>query len=345
MSSFLNALALIPMKLKVSAVALAMVSSMLLPIAGVRGAQIRECIPNSVINCGVYTKAEFANKVRNGDGRQTAAQLQRDFNMLSISIAEMQAASTVSGVVTKSGNVIVNGKVVANKAFSFGRNFKPGSVKVGSLWKRPTTVSFQSSQLEAFVYMKDGVFQWAVLKACGNPIVATPIKKPAPKPSFICEDLSIVAVNGRKVNTDQVRGKAPLTVKVLAKGSVKNAKITGYTFRFGDGSGPKLSQDARQTHTYKKIGKFTANVVIKTNKGSTKVVDRCKVTIKTFKKNVPPVKPPQEQPPVVPTKGELPNTGPAAAAAGGGMASAGLGIGIRAYLRSRKSLLSSLLDV
>ncbi|MBI3983920.1 PKD domain-containing protein [Candidatus Microgenomates bacterium] len=265
-------------------------ASVLLPLLPAQTAGVRECIPNSIINCGIYSKAEFKTKWNNGDGRRSAAHIQNDFEMLSINLSEFMSTQTVSGVVTKSGNVLVDGKVVATNAYSFGHNYKPGSVKVGDMWKRPTTVSFQSSQLEAYVYMKDGVFQWAVLKSCGNPVTAQPVKPP--QPTFVCDDLTIVKVNGLPVNTDHARGQAPLRVAMKAKGSVTNTKIAGYIFNFGDGTPNKVAQYSTVAHTYTRVDSYTATVRIKTGAGTTAVVPRCTVTISVSE--VPPPPPPEE---------------------------------------------------
>jgi hypothetical protein len=36
-------------------------------------------------------------------------------------------------------------------------------------------VSFKQSQLDAWVYMPGGVFKWAIIKACGNPVTANAV--------------------------------------------------------------------------------------------------------------------------------------------------------------------------
>lgn len=143
-------------------------------------AAARDCDSNAIMWCGAYTKDEFIWKMVGGDSKNSAANLQAIYSAYGISQEEMKLA--VDGSVTKSGNVIVNGKTIATGAKSTGREYKPGSEKRHGVWLRPTKESFNSESLEAFVYTKDGVFQWAVIKSCGNTVVATPVTKPAPQP-------------------------------------------------------------------------------------------------------------------------------------------------------------------
>lgn len=101
----------------------------------------------------------------------------------------------VVGQVTKSGNVIVDGRIVAANAMTAGRQHMPGSTAVTrngmTFYTRPTNVSFASSSLSAFVVMKNGSFDYAVLTSCGNPVKANaivkkvvqpPVKKPVVQP-------------------------------------------------------------------------------------------------------------------------------------------------------------------
>lgn len=149
-------------------------------VAGNASAAVKDCDANAIMWCGAYSKTEFAYKVVGGDQHNSAANLQAIYNAYSVSIEEMKLA--VNGTVAKNGNVVVNGKTVATGAKSIGRQYMPGSVKQHGVWLRSTQSSFKTDSLEAFVYTKDGVFQWAVLKSCGNVVVATPVSKPKPQP-------------------------------------------------------------------------------------------------------------------------------------------------------------------
>lgn len=136
---------------------------------------------NAMIYNGVTSKQQLIAKIQQGDGTHTAKNLQEIYSNRGVSIAEIKSTNTVNGTVTKSGEVIVDGKVVATDAKSYGRQYIQGSTKSGSLYVRSTSVSFASSQLDAYVYIRNGKFQWAIIKDCGNIVTATP-KTPAPKP-------------------------------------------------------------------------------------------------------------------------------------------------------------------
>jgi len=148
--------------------------------AGTAHAVVKDCDANAIMWCGAYGKTEWAYKLMGGDGHNSAANLQSIYKAYGVSVDEVKVA--VDGTVTKNGNVVVNGKTIATGAKSIGRQYMPGSVKQNGVWLRSTQTSFKSESLEAFVYTKNGVFEWAVIKSCGNVVVATPVTKPVPKP-------------------------------------------------------------------------------------------------------------------------------------------------------------------
>lgn len=69
--------------------------------------------------------------------------------------------------------------LVATNAMTAGRQNMPGSTQMTSddtvFFKRPPSVSFQSSSLPAFVVMNNGRFDFAIIASCGNPVNATPV--------------------------------------------------------------------------------------------------------------------------------------------------------------------------
>ncbi len=153
------------------------------PSSAIAVSQPRDCDANAVVNCGAYTIAELKSKLQKGDGRNSAANLQKIYYHENRGIAPKELDKVVEGKVTKDGRVIVNGKVVATNAQSTGREFMPGSTKSGSIYSRPTSASFRSAELPAYVHMEGGKFDWAVLKVCGNTVSAKPVEQPVkPKP-------------------------------------------------------------------------------------------------------------------------------------------------------------------
>ena len=156
----------------------------LMPVAAL--AATNDCDSNAVIRCGVDSKADLIHNLVNGDGRHS--DIGQIYQSMGISRAEIASSRTVNGRVTRGGRVIVGDQTVATGATSLGRQDLPGSTKSGSLFSRPTSVSFQQDSLPAYVYMKSGQFQWAVIKSCGNPVVAKPVMAhaqfvPTPQPA------------------------------------------------------------------------------------------------------------------------------------------------------------------
>lgn len=326
---------------------------------------------NDIVPSGVNSVE--ALKKQYHDNKNNQCDLQNIFAKFGIH-SKADFSGVTNGTVYRDGRVVVNGKTVATGARSVGRHNLAGSTRLGGtkVYIRPVSVSFNSSSLTAFVKMQNGKFQWAVLKDCGNPVTATPVKpeKPQPeKPNFACVDLNA-----------RFMGKAKnWKVEFTAHGRAKNAKIQGYIFYFGDGSGKgrvnTSANVAKTTHQYKKAGKHVAYVIVDTNKGQTKRVNACEVTVVLSQKPAPEVPTPTTpdidididndntnvnnntvnvknvvkagrggsivERATAEGKGELPNTGPEALL--GITGSGGLGIGIRKYLQSRKNLLNALL--
>lgn len=148
----------------------------------------RDCDANAVINCGAYTKSELKDGWSAHPGVQC---LYSHFGISQVDVRNIDS-NAVGGTVTKSGNVIVNGKVVATDAVTAGRQNIAGSRAFNcegfTFYMRPPSVSFASNSLSAFVVMDDAnKFSFAIINSCGNPVMATPVItkviKPAPAPT------------------------------------------------------------------------------------------------------------------------------------------------------------------
>ncbi|MEO8104757.1 MAG: hypothetical protein ABI602_00270 [Candidatus Saccharibacteria bacterium] len=172
---------------------------------------VTDCDANAVIRCGAVTTGQLISRYNNGDGSNSATSIHNIFSSFGISSSAIQSigSTAVAGHVTKSGAVFIEGNsvAVASGAVTAGRQNISGSTTVTvngtTFYKRPPSVSFQSNSLSAFVIMKNGVFQYAILAACGNPVVATPTRTPTPKlPSYTLNKL--VAEKGSTTFTKNV---------------------------------------------------------------------------------------------------------------------------------------------
>lgn len=316
-----------------------------------------DCDNVAIIRCGAFSADAMRQKASQGD-------VPRIYNAFDISQADLRG-TYVDGIVWRDGRVTVDGKTVATDAMTAGRNFGGTPIPGTNAGKYPTS-RFATEGQTAFVRMVDGKFDFAVIKACGNPITATPKNPPAPQepePAYEC-----VSLTTEKLSRTKVR----FTADAKASGG---ATIEKYEFGFGDGYGITVNEKS-YTYDYKKTGTFETNVIVhvKVN-GTIKEVtsQACEknVTIRdeqtppeepcpydsTLPKDSPDCIPPKENCPI-PGKGDLPKdspeckedetpaviaeTGPGALL-GGVVGSSALGYGAYSYLQSRRELISKLL--
>lgn len=149
--------------------AIAMTLALVLPVATATAAyEPRDRDSNAIMYGGAYSVSEWTQKYNGGDGRNSAASLKSIYGGFGITPENMK--NTVAGTVTKSGNVVVNGKVVASNVWTSGRQPIGNSTAMNGVYLRPPAVSFLSESLPAFVNMEGGAFKYAVVKSCGNPV-------------------------------------------------------------------------------------------------------------------------------------------------------------------------------
>lgn len=182
-------------------------------------AAVRDCDSNAVVYCGANTPSQLVQKLQNGDGRHSAASLQATMAAQGITVTQLQSADLKNGYVYRDGHVTADGKRVATGAMSFGRQNISGSTQAGELWKRPTSVSLQSERLPAFVYMPNGQFAWAVIESCGNPVIATPVPKPAVTQKVVTQPVV------QQVVVQQVVAQQPVLTKTGASDPVSTPLI------------------------------------------------------------------------------------------------------------------------
>ncbi len=144
----------------------------------------RDCDTNAVVNCGALTTTELQQKY----GNSGVAGIYGYFGISAGDIDDI-GKTAVAGVVYKNGTVTADGVTVATNAVTAGRENISGSTKVSAsgvtFYKRAPSVSFRVDSINAFVVMQNGQFKFAILGACGNPVVATavPKKTVAPPPA------------------------------------------------------------------------------------------------------------------------------------------------------------------
>ncbi len=178
-------------------------------------ASAQDCDSNAVIRCGITASSQL-NPAYQKTGVSTI------YSHFGISSQDINSFGTeaINGTVTKSGNVLVGGKVVATGAMTAGRQYMPGSRAVTSsgmtYYVRPPSVSFASSSLPAFVVMRNGQFTYAVISSCGNPVTATPVK-PAVVKRIIQKPVTTTVIVERQVVPAPTQSQ---TVNVLPASTV-----------------------------------------------------------------------------------------------------------------------------
>lgn len=206
-----------------------------------------DCDTVAIIKCGAFSKQKVLDKM-SGDVTKT-------FAALGISRSDVKNAHFESGTVWRDGRVTVGGKTVATNAMTASRNYKCAR-HITSNTCTMLPQHFVTAGQTALVAMKNGVFQFAVIKPCGNPVKATPKKTP-PQPEYACTDLKAT-----KIDRD--------TYRFTATASAKNgAKLVGYHFYFGDNHNEQ--QSSRTVSHNFKPGTYTVTV-----KALVKVNDKTK---------------------------------------------------------------------
>lgn len=243
----------------------------------VSAATASDCSDNAVVRCGVHSVSELQSSYK-GDVKAA-------FNHMGISDGMVSGTANIkNGVVTKSGDVIVGGKVIATDAISVGRTNKPGSTSFTAggttFYQRSTSATFTSSQLDAFVMVDNtGRFLGAVIKTCGNPVKATPpvVKTPV---------AACTAVTAHKLTRTTYRFTGTASVK-------DGATISGYVFAV---KGPSATSSytvnstattaTTPTVTVTEAGTYTVTLTVKTSLGD-KTGANCVTTFTVEKEKTP----------------------------------------------------------
>lgn len=231
------------------------------------------CYSSAVIKCGVYDQTQMNTRLA---AQPSAGALYSKLGGIGTDLSKSK-----QGIVYPDGTVTVNGKTVATGAMTFGRvkratSDTPISVSTGGVtttfWKHSITGAAIYKPVEAYVFMNSyGEFTGAIIRMCGNPVVAKPVEQPKPEPkpeAIVCTDLRI-----------DEKDEKTRTVTVTVTGTTQNTTIDDYRIDFGDNT-VKNTQTAE--HTYAQAGEYTITAYV-----SGKVYDKvelvtsgdCKKTI------------------------------------------------------------------
>jgi hypothetical protein len=251
------------------------------------------CDNNAVVYCGASSVSDLITKYNNGDGdpygnaskTYMIHDIYNDFRISPSDVSDM-TTTAVAGYVSNTGDVYTGETtgahtLVATDALTAGRQDIDGSastyVKYGAtgFWTRKPSVSFLDTDLKAFVVMKDGVFQYAILYSCGNPVKAVPVP-PAPKPTLACTVLNDTP------GTVETNGDQNYTFAAVAAGT-NGETVTSYDYNFGDGT-TKSSPTATVSHLFTPgTWKITATI-----NGSNSLTASCTKSITISKPVTPP---------------------------------------------------------
>ncbi|MCB9820112.1 DUF11 domain-containing protein [Candidatus Nomurabacteria bacterium] len=215
----------------------------------------RDCDKYAVIYCGTMSPEEARNKYSQGS---------KIFGAMGISKAAI-SGDIKHGIVHRDGRITVNGKTVATGAKTAIRNMSGGNKIAGTNAAIYPTSRMADDQTAMVKFDKNGKFLFAIIKPCGNPVNATPVKppKPEPKPVAKCIDLSVEKLSNTRF-------------KFSAKAEVKNgAKINSYVFGFRDEAGNITNktvktgkETASYTYSQTKPGNYSARVTAQTSLGN-----------------------------------------------------------------------------
>lgn len=240
----------------------------------------RDCDKWAVIYCGTMNADEL-RKEYDTNGASSAngstkhqGDIRKVFAGMGISRGELNGTFK-NGTVYQDGRVVVDGKTVATGATMAARGLG-GSTIAGTSAQKVSVSKMGSAQTALVKFDSNGRFLFAVMKPCGNVVVAKPTK-PTPKPSAVCVSLS---------KTELSR----TSFRFTAKASVKDgAKVKSYTYTVSkDGKvlSSKTITNTNYGYTQTTPGTYTVRLTVNTTVGA-KTANSC---VQTFTIAKPPVK-------------------------------------------------------
>lgn len=226
----------------------------------------QDCTGNSIIYCGYSDANDFAAKY-NANATGDLPAIYAYYGLQSSQLNQF-VTSAVPGVATKSGDIVVDGRVVASNVVSLGRDANSHyaqtqrTINGRTYYESRSQDVFLSDSIPVLVmFNAQGVMQFAVMTACGNPATGNKVT-----PNYACNNLQMSAVSG-KDNTYNFSTSAS---------AGNGATIDHVVYDFGDGSATvsKTNPTEQVTHAYTKDGNYSAKVTVyvKVPGGSTQII-------------------------------------------------------------------------
>ena len=205
---------------------MAVVTTLTVPSSTSALTGMRTCNDNSIIRCGALAIEELLQKY----DANAPGDLDDIYTHYGISRADMTSSTSEVkiGRVYKDGGRVTIGtdETVATNSYSAGRKNLSGSTAVviggTTYYQRSDTRNYTSTYYDAFILMRGGEFYRAIMMSCGNPVIATPVPKPAPGVTIVKK---IDAVDHKTVNIDQAFTYT-LTVRNTGNVELKQVAVT-----------------------------------------------------------------------------------------------------------------------
>lgn len=215
------------------------------------------CDSDAIMYCGFTSPSNFISKVKGNNSGNGHNDLQAIYAYYGLKSSDYNnfVSNAKAGTAYLDGRVVVDGKTVATAGKSIGREAamqgaSPSKIIIGNstYYGNDNNKIFVSDAIPVYVlFDSQGQMQFAVMKACGNPVYGTVVHTAAS-----CNSLNQTPVSGQLNTYD-------FTAKANTSG---NATVTKYVYNFGDGTPAVTVTDGSKPvrHTYSKAGNFTASV-------------------------------------------------------------------------------------
>ena len=215
--------------------------------------QAAGCNKFNVVYCGTNSMSELQSAY-------SRSEIKSLYSQWYITETMIQGGSNMrEGVVDASGNITVDGRVVATNAVTVQSKAGTRQPTPQRTYSAAGYTYYQYTTGQSFVdgpksyriyawFDDNGKFITGVIKDCGNPVWGPPTT-PLAKPALTCDVLQVAEVS---------RNTFKFNTKATAK---DGATITSYTYDFGDGNTQTTTSSEIQ-HTYAKSGNYKVTVTV-----------------------------------------------------------------------------------